>query len=155
RDELLRCLARLKPGPGKIPFYSSVTGRVATGPELDAGYWWDNVRRPVAFAAAAEQLAVDGHTVFLEIGPHPVLRHYLTECLPEGAAIEGGRCVVAAPLRRGEPELAALLRGAGALYAAGCAPDWSRVNPGGGRLVELPRYPWQRGRHWHEPRRRL
>ncbi|NEE60565.1 acyltransferase domain-containing protein, partial [Streptomyces sp. SID8455] len=51
------------------------------GGELDADYWWKNVRERVRFRAAVDRLAADGHHVFLEIGPHPVLGHAIRECL--------------------------------------------------------------------------
>src|SRR5205085_908388 len=31
-----------------------------------------------------------------------------------------------------------------------CTIDWSRVLPGGGRVVSLPPYAWQRERYWAE-----
>ena len=43
------------------------------GTELDAGYWYANVRQTVRFADAVRALAADGHRVFVEVSPHPVL----------------------------------------------------------------------------------
>src|SRR5690606_27573372 len=45
--------------------------------DLDATYWWQNVRRPVRFAAAVERVLGEGFDVLVEVGPHPVLRPYL------------------------------------------------------------------------------
>src|SRR5215472_2683736 len=49
---LTAALARLRPGQGQIPFYSTVYGRWMDGPSLDAGYWYANVRRTVQFGPA-------------------------------------------------------------------------------------------------------
>ena len=43
------------------------------GTELDAAYWYANVRDPVRFADAVGVLAGSGHRVFIEVSPHPVL----------------------------------------------------------------------------------
>lgn len=86
REPLLTALDGLAPTPARVPFVSTVTGTLLDGPELDAGYWWRNVREPVRFAEAAA-LLTDGHAgTLVEIGPHPVLRPYLRRtgatCVP-------------------------------------------------------------------------
>lgn len=85
KDELLTSLADLKPQRAKLPLYlTAEPGAVAQGTELDAGYWWRNVREAVHFRAAVDRLLDDGYGVFLEIGPHPVLAHSLRECCRRG-----------------------------------------------------------------------
>ncbi|HYH79051.1 MAG TPA: amino acid adenylation domain-containing protein, partial [Longimicrobium sp.] len=54
-------------------------------------------------------------------------------------------------LRRNEPERETMLASLGALYVRGAGVDWRALHPGGSRPVPLPRYPWQRERHWMEP----
>src|SRR5690606_28118761 len=84
--------------------------------------------------------------VFLELGPHAALVPALSQC-----AAEAGRpAVVAHALRRGQDGRATMLAALGRLYAAGVDPAWREVWPLGGRLVDLPHYPWQRRRHWIE-----
>jgi acyl transferase domain-containing protein len=46
RKVLLDQLDGLAPGEGRARFVSTVTGATLDGPRLDAGYWWDNIRRP-------------------------------------------------------------------------------------------------------------
>jgi len=82
-------LAGLRPQAGRIPMYSTVTGQLIEGTNLDAGYWFDNVRREVAFSAAVETLAGAGHRVFIEVSPHPVLTTAIAETLDEGRAGRG------------------------------------------------------------------
>src|SRR5205807_4198906 len=43
-QELLDSLRELRPRTPSIPFFSTVTGAPITGPELDAKYWYRNVR---------------------------------------------------------------------------------------------------------------
>ncbi|MFE1508163.1 SDR family NAD(P)-dependent oxidoreductase [Streptomyces sp. NPDC058726] len=139
REPLLQALAGLEPAPARIPFLSTVTGTPLSGPELDAEYWWRNVREPVRFAEAAGLLAAGHAGVLVEIGPHPVLRPYLRRT--------GATCVPT--LHRdgdGTRETAAAVAAA---LAAGTGTEWRHHFPRPGRVVDLPAYPWQRERHWH------
>lgn len=146
RPELLASLADLQPRAPEMPLYSTVTSHKVTGVAYDAEYWCRNVREPVYFAKAIDSLLADGHRLFLEVGPHPVLSTSIKEC----ARANGIDCLTIASLRRGEPERAAFLAALGELYAAGTSIDWKRQYPEGGRFVKLPTYPWQRETYWHE-----
>ncbi|SEH03195.1 Alcohol dehydrogenase GroES-like domain-containing protein [Nonomuraea solani] len=99
REALCTALADLRPSRARIPMVSTVTGDVLNGEELDAAYWWDNVRRPVRFAAAAERVLTDGFDVLVEVGPHPVLQSYLRRA--SGAARV--RTAIVPTLRRPKP----------------------------------------------------
>ncbi|MFR9727967.1 amino acid adenylation domain-containing protein [Saccharopolyspora sp. MS10] len=146
KGELLEALSEIRPGRARIPLHLTGTEEWARGPELDAGYWWRNVREPVRFRAAVDRLVAAGHRTFLEIGPHPVLAHPIRECLAH-AEVEG----VALPsLRRREDEVECLLTSLAALHARGAEVDWSRLHPAG-QVVALPPYPWARDRYWTEP----
>ncbi|MCC7362010.1 MAG: polyketide synthase dehydratase domain-containing protein, partial [Anaerolineales bacterium] len=113
-------------------------------PRLDGAYWTRNLRAPVRFDLALERLAADGHTLFLELSPHPTLSPSITESLRHLA--RPGTVVTS--LRRDQPETDALLSALAALYTLGCAVDWRGLYPSGGRFVRLPAYPWQRRRYW-------
>nr|WP_294553812.1 type I polyketide synthase [uncultured Rhodopila sp.] len=147
RDELLACLAALRPLPPALPLYSTVTGEQVTGIAYDAPYWYENVRQPVYFANAVRALILDGFNTFLEVGPHPVLsaslRELFSEAHIEGQAIE--------TLRRLKPEGQNAAAAGVALFMAGAKIDW-RARCAGGTFVQLPNYPWQREKLWTEAR---
>jgi acyl transferase domain-containing protein/acyl carrier protein len=150
QHELVGLLAHLKPERNSVPFYSTVVGDAIAGTSLNADYWGRNIREPVNFRTAIESLARDGHTLYLEIGPHPVLGASITQCL--AAAERGG--TVAASLRRGRDERDTMLVALGELYVRGIAPNWERIYPSRGMRVELPAYAWQRTRYWLVPAQR-
>ncbi|HEX4615523.1 MAG TPA: SDR family NAD(P)-dependent oxidoreductase, partial [Stellaceae bacterium] len=144
RDQLLDRLDGLSPRDGRLRFVSTVTGTTIEGRQLDAAYWWDNIRKPVQFAPAVASLESEGFDVFLEIGPHPILDRYLRECLKAA----GGQGISIPTLRRHEPERDALWVALGRCYAAGVTIDYNALDPGDGAFVPLPAYPWQRERYW-------
>ncbi|MGW0791279.1 amino acid adenylation domain-containing protein [Streptomyces sp. NPDC002911] len=146
KDELLISLHDLTPRQAQIPLYLTGQEGVADGRELDAVYWWRNVRDRVRFRAAVDRLADDGHQVFLEIGPHPVLGHSIRECL--GARDASGLAL--ASIRRQEDENERFAVSLASLHNLGTGVDWTMLQPGG-RPVALPRYPFRRDRHWTEP----
>ncbi len=148
--ELIASLLDLTPLPATTPFYSVVTGDKADGRELDASYWWANIRQPVAFASAIERILIgEGIDAFVEIGPHPVLSRSLVEIQNER---QQPAVAVLASLRREADERATLLAGVATLYALGSRIDWAGVN-GNGACIPLPAYPWQREQYWSEPAR--
>ncbi|HEV3295858.1 MAG TPA: type I polyketide synthase, partial [Streptosporangiaceae bacterium] len=67
--ELTAALASIRPGPGRVPMVSGMTGEVVAGSELAAGYWYASCRAPVRFAAAVEALAELGYRAFIEVSP--------------------------------------------------------------------------------------
>lgn len=145
RQPLLADLAALKPRRDELPFYSTVTAGRLTGERLDAGYWWRNIREPVRFQAAIDALIADGFDLFVEIGPHAVLRTYVNDCLRGGG--RAGRVVTT--LQRGDSSLARIKATCQQLLVAGAAVDLQRLFPEAGRHIDLPHYPWQRERYWH------
>jgi phthiocerol/phenolphthiocerol synthesis type-I polyketide synthase C len=66
-------LEGLRPGTSGASFVSTVDAGVASGPGLDARYWWRNVREPVRFMEGVQLAMHLGARVLVEIGPGPVL----------------------------------------------------------------------------------
>ncbi|MFD9085815.1 amino acid adenylation domain-containing protein [Streptomyces prasinus] len=146
KDELLASLDGLAPRPAQVPV--QLTGMAGTADDvaLDSGYWWRNVRDRVAFRAAVNRLADDGHRLFLEVGPHPALAHSIRECLEA----QGRTAVTVPSLRREENESERFAVSLATLHTLGVDVDWDVLQPDGAP-VSLPRYPWRRERHWTEP----
>lgn len=149
RDGLTAALQDLRPGQSTVPFVSTVTGTAIDGRLLDAEYWWRNVRQPVRFRDAVDGLIDDGIRVFVEIGPHPVLVTYVTEC----ARAKDGKAVAIGSLRREEPEVPALWTTFGTCHGLGVSIDFKALMPAAAKPVALPTYPWDHERYWHEGRR--
>jgi acyl transferase domain-containing protein len=119
---LLSRLEALRPVRGHMPFISTVTGADLDGAALDGDYWWRNARAPVQFeAAVAHALADHDIGMFLEIGPHPVLKDYLQQIVK---ATDGASAVALSTLRRPAPgrpapELETLKTAVCSVYAYG------------------------------------
>jgi acyl transferase domain-containing protein/NAD(P)-dependent dehydrogenase (short-subunit alcohol dehydrogenase family)/acyl carrier protein len=142
--ELLHSLEGLRARQEKVPLYSTVTGDRIRGVELDASYWWRNVRETVRFADAIGRILIEAPDChFLEVGPHPVLRASLLQCLKTSKAT--GRPLQT--LNRKTPETLTLRQSLGALYCLGYEPQWREVTVAQGRYARLPKYPWQREVH--------
>ncbi|MFD2264877.1 SDR family NAD(P)-dependent oxidoreductase [Lacibacterium aquatile] len=143
---LLGDLKSLKPSATRLPFSSTVTGGLIEGEQLDADYWWKNIRQPVLFSQASDALIGGGHLVFVEIGPTPVLQSYVRDCLREA----GQPGTVLITLHRRNQDAApfdTVLTGA---HVAGAPLDIDGLYAGAYQRCALPLYPWQRQRHWFE-----
>ncbi|MBA6433411.1 SDR family NAD(P)-dependent oxidoreductase [Streptomyces sp. GMR22] len=145
--ELRQALAGIAPGASSVPFYSTVTGGVLDTVELDAGYWFRNLRQTVRFDEAVRALLSDGFQVFVEASAHPVL----TMGVEQTAEDHGTRITAVGSLRRDEGGLDRFLTSVAEAYVGGAAVDWARMFAGtGARRVELPTYAFQRERYWLE-----
>ncbi|MGY4937515.1 SDR family NAD(P)-dependent oxidoreductase [Streptomyces nigrescens] len=145
REELATVLAEVRPGQGRVPFYSAVNASVVSGEELGAGYWFENLRNTVRFEEAVQALLADGHGVFVECSAHPVL----TPGIEDTAQEVGSPVVVTGSLRREEGGWSRFAQSLGQLWAYGVPVDWSTLLPAG-RRVDLPTYAFQRQRYWLE-----
>ncbi|HEV8558294.1 MAG TPA: SDR family NAD(P)-dependent oxidoreductase [Actinophytocola sp.] len=142
RPSLLDALTDLAPKPATVEFVSTVTGAPLAGEELDAGYWWRNVREPVRFADATGHLIGSGFDTFVEIGPKPVLQTYLKRAAGDTVL------AVLPTLTRSDSGPKAVRAAVESALAVGVpiAPERYFSRPG--RVVRLPAYPWQRARFW-------
>ncbi len=136
-DELAEVLADLTPMTPTIPYYSATLYDPRDRPTWDAGYWVDNLRHTVRFAAAVQAALDDGHRVFAELAPHPLLTH----AVEQTARSLDMSLATLAGMRR-EQALPHGLRGFLAdLHSAGAAVDFSVLYPDG-RLVDAPLPTW-------------
>jgi acyl transferase domain-containing protein/NADPH:quinone reductase-like Zn-dependent oxidoreductase/NADP-dependent 3-hydroxy acid dehydrogenase YdfG/acyl carrier protein len=146
RAELLAALEGLAPKRGEVPLYSTVTGEMTDGSDLEPAYWVRNLRDPVLLAPVVEKLVNAGHALFVEVSPHPVLLPSIEQTLSH-LNVEG---TVLPSLRREQPEREVMLETLGGLYATGREVEWKALYPEAGRLVRLPDYPWQRQHCWFQ-----
>ncbi|MEW2313335.1 type I polyketide synthase, partial [Streptomyces sp. NPDC006864] len=150
RSEVLTALAGVRPLPARTPLFSTVTGDRLDTTVMDADYWYRNLRGTVRFDAAVRSLVEQGHEVFVEVSPHPVLTMALQDTAEATGAVEPP--VVVGTLRRDDGGLRRALTSAAELWVAGADVDWSAVYAGtGARPTTLPGYPFQLRRYWLEP----
>ncbi|MDZ4789902.1 MAG: SDR family NAD(P)-dependent oxidoreductase [Hyphomicrobiales bacterium] len=145
RDALLAALNSLRPSTPKIPFYSTVTGREVCERDLDAAYWWRNIREPVQFESAVRAAASAGAQVFIEVGPRAILGGYITATLSGGAS---KFCVLKSLDRRDTDDNDPLLMTFARAMSHGAIFD--RGKAFGKRpavLDDLPLYPFQEQDH--------
>jgi acyl transferase domain-containing protein/NADPH:quinone reductase-like Zn-dependent oxidoreductase/NAD(P)-dependent dehydrogenase (short-subunit alcohol dehydrogenase family)/acyl carrier protein len=141
--DLSAALAEVAPRAGTIPMYSTVSEGRADGIQMDATYWVRNLRNPVLFANAVEEMLSQGFNTFVEVSPHPIL----TPFVEQTSEYSGRAALAVGSLRREGPETAAMFGALGRLYTVGADVAWKAIYPAG-NLVKLPAYPWQRERFW-------
>lgn len=127
--------------PTSVAWYSTVTGEPVTE-ELEADYWYTNLREPVRFAPTVERMVADGYRCFVELAPHPSLLTALRTVDDDLIAVGS--------LRRDEDGPACLDRAAAELHVHGRRIDWRRTVPPA-TWADLPTYAWDEQRHWIEP----
>jgi acyl transferase domain-containing protein/NADP-dependent 3-hydroxy acid dehydrogenase YdfG/acyl carrier protein len=148
RERLVQALSSIAPRVCDLRFYSTVAGAPLDGAALDAEYWYANLRRPVRFEQAVRALIDDGCTNFIEVSPHPVLTVGIQETI-EHVMDPAAAGHAVGTLRRDDGGPRRFLISAAEAYLHGVPVDWRAVcSRTGARPVELPTYPFQRGRHW-------
>jgi len=144
-----QALAEVQPRKNRLPFYSAVTGNLLNGQELNGEYWWNNIRKPVLFEQATRNIIADGTNIFIEVGPHPVLRSYINSCLKD-TKTEGR---IFATATQGNNSSKRVRRACSQATIAGAGIDWEDVFLSPGQFLQLPNYPWQREHHGPPPRK--
>ena len=148
RETLYAELKDITPQKGSARFFSTVTGQECKGVNLDAAYWWNNVRQSVQFFPAVHKLCEEGYRFFVEIGPHAILQRYLRECL-QNAGTKGR---IFSSLVKTEDGLQRLKTLSLRLHCLSSATNREIFFPKkGNSSVHLPLYPWQ-NREYTYPR---
>ena len=120
QDELFDLAAGISPQATDVAFYSTVSGKQTETTELNAVYWYQNLRQTVRFDDAARALLADGNTIFLECSAQPVLTVGLQDTADETAT----PVTIMATLRLEEGGMARFLTAMAEAYAAGVPVDW-------------------------------
>lgn len=138
--EVSKQLKMLSPQPSAIPFYSTVTGEMNLGLDLDADYWVQNLRRPVQLSRTVNLLLKEGFDTFIELGPHPILLSSIQQAEPDITLIPS--------MEREVDTRNVMLNSLARLYALGAEVKWDQLYSGPYAYVSLPPKPWQRDRYW-------
>ncbi|GAA1934732.1 hypothetical protein GCM10009738_03260 [Kitasatospora viridis] len=139
-DRLAEDLAGVSPVSGSVPFYSTLEARLLDTAELDGGYWYRNLRQTVRFGEVIAELVEEGHRVFVEASPHPVLGLAIAQA--------GEDLVAVGSLQRGDGGRGRWLTSLAGAYAAGVEVNWAAVTTDGASKITLPTYPFQRQHYW-------
>ncbi|MFD4691808.1 type I polyketide synthase [Streptomyces sp. NPDC058463] len=131
--------------PAGIPVVSNLTGAIAEpGLMQEPDYWLRQVRQPVRFADGVTALEAMGVTRYVELGPDGVLSGMAQDTVTDAEFVP--------VLRKDRDETDTALTAISRLWATGTDVDWTAVFSGwGGRVVDLPRYAFQRERFWPQP----
>ncbi|MFJ7044361.1 SDR family NAD(P)-dependent oxidoreductase [Streptomyces sp. NPDC101112] len=141
-EKLTARLGEVRTTEPSVPMYSTVDLDWVGGSTLTGAYWYRNLRQPVRFHPAVEELVDQGFRVFVESSSHPVLTSELEQTLED----RGTTGVVTGTLRRDDGGPARFLASAARLYTRG--RDGVRLTTGTGRPTPLPTTPFQRRRFW-------
>jgi acyl transferase domain-containing protein/acyl carrier protein len=151
--ELLDACRAIVPAATDVPFYSSVTGGLLDTGELDARYWYRNLREPVRFDSALRAAIEAGCRTAIEVSPHPVLAPAVDEIAQTLSAPGGGESAntvgPVGSLRRDEGDPHRFLLSLAQVWTRGHDVDWDAVFAGSeARRTRLPTYAFQRERYW-------
>ncbi|KAE8267617.1 hypothetical protein A4X09_0g4729 [Tilletia walkeri] len=157
----------LQPRKARCPMFSSVTGAVLQGAEMDASYLTQNMVSTVSFAPAVLKMLKEAKPdAFIEVGPHPALSSPFNDiCTSASLSTDApyfGSCM------RGVNDAEAMLLSAAKLRLAKLPIDMAAVNS---RVLNInqtdfgfdctwsapevvlstPKYAWDhRENFWHE-----
>lgn len=150
--ELARLVGELPaPGSARIPLYTTALCDPRSNDQRGPQYWATNLRGRVRFAEAVAAAAEDGHRLFLEVSPHPVVAHSIAETLGHlGYDAQPDSCAVVPVLRRDQPERRSIGAALGALYCHG-APVRHGYTAASPWMPDLPGTQWQHRRFWRTP----
>lgn len=138
--ELREALAYLTPAAPKIPLVSTVA-YTGDAPMYSADYWAANLRNPVRFSQAVHEASAENSN-FIEISPHPLLTHAISDTL--AAQTTSRKYHVGATVNRDNPEPLAFH----AQLAAVRPPAVTAPEGAPGRLADIPPTTWQHTSYW-------
>jgi len=140
-DDFEAVAAAVNYRPAAIPVLSNLTGEPRT--DFDAGYWRRHAREAVRFADGLRSAAGLGCTVFLDIGPQPVLTTMAGAVLDKATLVSG--------MTRDADDRRRLFDAAGRIWQTGVAVDFAAMlDEPAARRIALPTTPFNRKRHWLE-----
>nr|BCB17029.1 modular polyketide synthase [Streptomyces nobilis] len=143
--EVTQALAPVVSRPADVPMFSTLTGEwLDADTSLDAAYWYRNLRHPALFDQAVGGLIAEGHGLFVEVSPHPVL----IETVRAAIDAAGAPAVAFGSLHRDEGGAHRLMAAVAESHVYGAELDWKALFPGARTTVDLPTYAFQREHFW-------
>ena len=156
-DDLETALANVESASPSLTLVSGLAGRVVEpGETLGRSHWQQQTQEPTDFSTYIRALAALEVQVAVEIGPQPTLGPMVARDWPD----LGSAPVILSSLQRpasgetdGEND-GWFVNAVAEAYEAGLALSFAGLFAGERRRrVALPGYPFQRRRHWIEPRK--
>ncbi len=146
KEAFLRSIAEINPQQTHTVLFSTVTGKKIAGEALNSDYWWRNLRDPVYFLNAIENILREGTDLFCEIGPHPVLSNSLSQILESKKQL----VPIIYSLKRDTDQLEVFNASLRQLFRCGYNINWHQIYQQSDRSVSLPKYSWQRNEYKNE-----
>eukprot|EP01133_Synstelium_polycarpum_P011535 gene11535-13463_t len=148
-----------------LPFFSTIHGnQLLSKSEYNTQYIYDNLREPVAFTKAIENIfgyisanQLGTSPIFVEIAPHPTLAFYIKKCVPTPAPDAAPFTpLVISPLHKKKDDTEVMQQAIASLYCAGVPVDFGCQLPATATTqwkettINLPRYQWDTEVYWDE-----
>ncbi len=145
REQLAEAMSGIEPQSARTVFFSAVTGGVLDTADLDADYWFRNIRQTVEFDQAMRAASESGYRTFIESSPHPALIAGIEDTATDG--VDAAASPWCPPLAARTAACTGSSRSAAQAFVAGVGVDWRATLPGA-KFVELPTYAFDRRRFW-------
>ncbi|KAK1749963.1 hypothetical protein QBC47DRAFT_394885 [Echria macrotheca] len=147
-DEFERLAEGVQFNAPQVPIISPLLGKLLEGEPINAAYLRNHAREAVNFlgglVSAQESGAIDEKTVWLEVGPSPVLAGMVK-------AAFGGATIAVPTVRRGEYAYKTLSGSLCTLHTAGLNIDWNEFHNDfldSVRMLDLPAYSFDEKNYW-------
>jgi epothilone polyketide synthase D len=142
-DEFEAIAEQLSYAQPKLQVISNIDSSLPPSALCEASYWRRHIRGAVRFADGVSSLMSEGATLFIELGPQPVLTSMVSRIVTTEAPTSGFA------LRRAKPELDTLYQALATCYQALLPIRWAGVYPPEQTPpTRLPNYPFQRSEQW-------
>lgn len=136
-DKIEKAASEMAVGTAHIPIIANLDGQEKI--VFDAAYWRAQAASPVCFRQGLQTLSQRGCSLFLEVGPQPVLSGFGRSMFPEAAFV--------ASLRRGVESDRVIAEAAASLFAVGAPVDLTAA-VATRKVVDVPVHPFRQQRYW-------
>lgn len=130
---------------------SNLTGTWLTDEQAtDPGTWTRQISSTIRFADELDAVLTDPNRILVEVGPGgsltgSAIRH------PKWSGAHRSVRLMRHPIQQAD-DRDTFLRALGELWSAGVQIDWTPRRPARASIVSLPGYPFERQKHWIDPK---